>query len=49
MFFDMLREHLSNAGFYSVLAISLIWPLSIPFGYVTAVIRIYKEQNNHDK
>ena len=49
MFFDMFREHISNTGFYRVLFISLIWPLSVPFGYVMAVIRNYKELKNHDE
>ena len=49
MFFDMFREHITNAGFYRVLFISLIWPLSVTFGYVLAVIRTYKELKNHDE
>jgi len=49
VFFDIFREHISHAGFFHVLFISLIWPLSIPYGYVKAVVRNYKELTNHDK
>jgi len=49
IFFDMFREHASNAAFFRILFISLMWPLSVPFGYVMAVIRNYKELKNHDE
>jgi len=48
VFFDMFREHTSHTSFFRLLFLSLIWPLSVPFGYVMAVIRNYKELKKHD-
>jgi len=48
IFFDAFRVHISHDGFFRVLTISLLWPLSVPFGYVKVIIRNYRELKNHD-
>jgi len=45
-FFLKFRELYPQMDLPFTMFVSTIWPVSMPFGYVMGVIRIYKENNN---